>query len=547
MCSRWAVVLAYCGAFIGLGLTIASLGPVLLPLARQAPATVAEMGGVFAARSVGYLSGSFSGALFDSPRFDGNVIIAVSLLISGVGVGLTASGGPLWLLALYALAQGVGMGVLDTGANVMTLQLFRTVSEDADGDHDVVPSATARPVMEVEMAPIPGPPPSPKDEEGGEVTAASAKDAKEEVAATASAVEGKGEVTDMTQEAGMALQALHASFAIGGLVSPMILKVPEDATDVNTWRYGLIGIGVYCVCLGLGMIVWRVREVLCRKKSNVQSDAPGKIVHAASAILAASDAEVGGPVHRHTKLPREGPARSWHELLCTCTGSSGLLRWKLAAATAVLLGLYVGCEASYGGLLVAYAVVRMGITEEVGSNITSVYWAAMAVGRLFGICIARAVKPQRMLFSALLLATLAAIGLVISDSFVAVLPTGESLVPTGAQVSLFPLVAALGLGFSVVFPTAIAMAEDFVPLAGAHATAMVIGAAIGEGCLPLVVSSFFGAEGSAESGEPTALPATVLTALLLILMVFFLELQAGGAAKRALTSEMSRRRLSVGR
>lgn len=61
--NRVLITLTYCAALGALGLCIASFGPVLLHLAVQTDATLSHTGFVLAARSAGYLLGSFSGPL----------------------------------------------------------------------------------------------------------------------------------------------------------------------------------------------------------------------------------------------------------------------------------------------------------------------------------------------------------------------------------------------------------------------------------------------------------------------------------------------------
>ncbi|ELR17151.1 transporter, major facilitator subfamily protein [Acanthamoeba castellanii str. Neff] len=114
--------LCYYGCFLALGLAIAALGPALLALAENTGSSVAEMGYVFTARSVGYLFGSMvGGPLFD--RLDGNKLLAVALGLTVVGTALIPVVSDIWLLAALVTLVGLAMGFLDTGGNVSIIRL----------------------------------------------------------------------------------------------------------------------------------------------------------------------------------------------------------------------------------------------------------------------------------------------------------------------------------------------------------------------------------------------------------------------------------------
>lgn len=66
---RLTKTLAYYGAFIGLGLALASLGPTLPGLAELTGASLSALSTIFVARSAGYLSGAMlGGRLFSTLR-----------------------------------------------------------------------------------------------------------------------------------------------------------------------------------------------------------------------------------------------------------------------------------------------------------------------------------------------------------------------------------------------------------------------------------------------------------------------------------------------
>ena len=112
-------IIGYCGAFVVLGASIASLGPTLPYLAENIQVTVTSLGYLFSTRSLGYLLGSlFIGRLFD--RFSGHRLMAVMLLLAAFGMVLIPLAPYVTLLALLLLVVGIGLGVTDVGANTLT-------------------------------------------------------------------------------------------------------------------------------------------------------------------------------------------------------------------------------------------------------------------------------------------------------------------------------------------------------------------------------------------------------------------------------------------
>ena len=112
----------YFGAFAGLGLAIASLGPVLIELASRTRSSLATMGFLFVGRAVGYVVGSaVGGPAFD--RYDGHPVLAVAVLGAAVGTAMVSVCRTVPALLLCLCSQGLAMGFLDTGGNVLLLRL----------------------------------------------------------------------------------------------------------------------------------------------------------------------------------------------------------------------------------------------------------------------------------------------------------------------------------------------------------------------------------------------------------------------------------------
>ena len=122
---RLAKTLAYYGAFIGLGLALASLGPTLPGLADLTVSSLSAISTIFVARSAGYLTGAMlGGRLFD--RLPGHPLMAGMLALMALSLALVpfSSTATLLTFALYAL--GFGEGAVDVGGNTLLVWLYPT-------------------------------------------------------------------------------------------------------------------------------------------------------------------------------------------------------------------------------------------------------------------------------------------------------------------------------------------------------------------------------------------------------------------------------------
>ena len=121
---RLVITFGYYAAFIGLGLTTASLGPTLQNLADNTHSTLSQVSYLFTARSLGYLIGSLlGGRLYD--RIKGHRVAGIVLLIMALTLALAPFIPILWLLIFDLLILGIGEGALDVGGNTLLVWLHR--------------------------------------------------------------------------------------------------------------------------------------------------------------------------------------------------------------------------------------------------------------------------------------------------------------------------------------------------------------------------------------------------------------------------------------
>lgn len=166
-------------------------------------------------------------------------------------------------------------------------------------------------------------------------------------------------------------------------------------------------------------------------------------------------------------------------------------RLSAVLIVAVLLGLYVGAETSYGAFLTSYAVIALRQSESLGQVLTGVYWGGLTVGRILAIPASVRIPPAKLLGGSMAGCVAACVVLLFGQSSVGV---------------MWVFSAIFGFFMACIFPTAVALAESYFPVTGSDATIFVIGSATGEMILPFVISSLFGDE-SGHTGDGGATPS----------------------------------------
>ena len=119
-----ATTLAYYAAFIGLGLISASLGPTLPGLAALTDTEIGSISVLFLVRSLGYMLGSLLGGRFYD-RLAGHQVMAVSLLVMGLGMVAAPTLPVLWALSFALLVVGIAEGSVDVGGNTLIVWVHR--------------------------------------------------------------------------------------------------------------------------------------------------------------------------------------------------------------------------------------------------------------------------------------------------------------------------------------------------------------------------------------------------------------------------------------
>ncbi len=115
---RWRPILPYFGAFLGLGVALSFFGPALPELRRQTGSSVAEMGWVFSAQSVGGFLGALIAGRFYR-RVGGRHLVAVAVFGFAIAIAIVPASSELLVIVAAGAVIGFGAGAIDVGANTL--------------------------------------------------------------------------------------------------------------------------------------------------------------------------------------------------------------------------------------------------------------------------------------------------------------------------------------------------------------------------------------------------------------------------------------------
>jgi FHS family Na+ dependent glucose MFS transporter 1 len=277
------------------------------------------------------------------------------------------------------------------------------------------------------------------------------------------------------RQVGPYMNGLHFFFGFGAFVAPIIIAQAVSLSGDIVWAYWVLAL------LMLPAAVWLIRLP-------------------SPAVPTSPEVE---PVPSRSAVPPLSRPRS-HERV-------------LVVLIVLLLGLYVGAEAGFGGWIYTYALTLGLGSVTTAAYLTSVFWGALTLGRLLGIPIAARFRPRLILLADLL-------GCLIS---VAILILGwNSWMAT--------LVGTFGLGFSMAsfFPTTISLAERRVTITGQITGWFLVGASLGGMFLPWLIGQFFESIGPGSAMVVIALDLVAALGVYGVLMSYstrHLSLQPSGS------------------
>lgn len=105
------------------GLMLAVPGPTLDALSDKAGSTIGEIGIIFTANGLGFVVGALiAGRLYEN--FDGNRLLAASILVMAGAAVFVPNAGSLGLLLVLFVGIGAAIGMIDVGANTLIVWEF---------------------------------------------------------------------------------------------------------------------------------------------------------------------------------------------------------------------------------------------------------------------------------------------------------------------------------------------------------------------------------------------------------------------------------------
>ncbi|XP_048348612.1 sodium-dependent glucose transporter 1 [Sphaerodactylus townsendi] len=290
------------------------------------------------------------------------------------------------------------------------------------------------------------------------------------------------------EEAGPHMQALHFSFALGAFVAPILAKMalggfatdPEvhlnssagNQTSFSPNSDDLLGLKLhsnmnfmwtYVVIGSYLLLVALIFLVLYLKKSHVRD---------------------------RTKLSMQKcQTLKYHN--------------ALIILLSIFFFFYVGAEVTYGSYIFTYGKTFIHMKESEAAGLNSLFWGSFAVCRGLAICCATCAYPGTIIL-------LCIIGTTTSSLFLALF--------NAHLFSLWLCSAVYGASMAAIFPSGISWLEQYTTIGGKSASMFVMGAALGEMCIPAVVGFLQGHFSSVPVLMYASVGASVMTAVLFPVM-----------------------------
>ncbi len=251
------------------------------------------------------------------------------------------------------------------------------------------------------------------------------------------------------------MNALHFFFGVGALLAPILVAQAFALTDRFAGAYWVLAL------VALPISLW-----ISRMPSPSQDT-------------------------RHNPLPGETASAS---------GARHAVDGRvLVLLVAVLLGLYIGAEAAFGGWIYTYALALNLADATTAAYLTSIFWGALTAGRFLSIPIALRFRPRTILLVDL-------VGCVVSLLAL--------LLGSGSWMVTWLGAAGVGLFMASIFPTAISWTGQRVPITGQITGAFLVAASVGGMSLPWIIGQLF------EPVGPQVAILAILAALIGATVVF---------------------------
>ncbi|NXU01105.1 MFS4B protein, partial [Buphagus erythrorhynchus] len=414
---RWCISGVLCASFLGLGMSIAVLGPTFPNLAANVRKNVSDIYYIFVGRSLGSLAGSVvGGVLFDC--MNASLLLALSMLGTAAGLyGIPWCKESLLLTTLMSIIGG-SIGILDTGGNVLALNTWGS-------------------------------------------------------------------------EAGPHMQALHFSFAAGAFLAPILAKMALGGSESEE----LAGAEKTNQSVLKSVPTASAASTTPAPKDHHDEDFLWCYIIIGTYILFTS-------IFFFVLYSKSNSARDKSKASAQ-KGRFAKYHWSLIGLMFVFFFFYVGAEVTYGSYVFTYAMDFAEMMESEAAALNSVFWGAFAVCRGLAIFGAAFLSPVTMILMSLICSAA-------SSSALAFFAHNRA--------SLWVGTAVYGASMATIFPSGISWIEQHTVIEGKSASLFVVGAALGEMCIPVAVGYLQGRFHNIPVVMYTAFATSVMTVLLFPVM-----------------------------
>jgi FHS family Na+ dependent glucose MFS transporter 1 len=263
------------------------------------------------------------------------------------------------------------------------------------------------------------------------------------------------------RKVGPYMNGLHFCWGLGAFLFPLIVSQVLLASGESTWAFWMLA------ALLLPVAVWLLR-------------------------LSSPRAHTAGPGSADTTLGTEQPAHR---------ARAGII----VLLVTLLLFLFVGAEAGFGGWIYSYALALDLTNATVAAYLTSAYWGALTLGRLLGIPIASRVRPRWIL---------------LADAGGCLISAGVLLLWPRSPAATWLGTIGMGLFMASIFPVALTLAGHRVAITGRITSWFLVGASTGGMTLPFLMGQLFDSIGPQSAMALLAVYLVLALADLLVLLFY---------------------------
>jgi MFS transporter, FHS family, Na+ dependent glucose transporter 1 len=269
------------------------------------------------------------------------------------------------------------------------------------------------------------------------------------------------------EKVGPFMNGLHALFGLGAFVGPLIVARVLAITDNIYWVYWTLAIA----SLPIAALIWSLPSPSARPTPEEHKDTPLPVLPLAIMVL------------------------------CFL--------------------LYVGAEVGFGTWIYTYAL-ELGLGNEITSAyLTSAFWGAFTLGRLFAIPISTRLRPLKILYL---------------DFAGSLLSLGLILLFRDSAVMLWIGSILLGITFASVFPTFLTLSEERMHVTGTMAGWFLVGGSLGGMILPWGIGQAF-----VRLGPGTMVTIVFITLILnLLALLLFTRTPVAAQQKDLLTTTIAK-------